>query len=175
MVHLISDKLVQLVETHADIIVKRWINKLLSDPTTSSFSQRNIEYVEGKARSILKHLRDWVSYETTKEEVGRRYADEGIDLFKMGIPLCETHRAMFVLRRTLWLFVVNESMFDSAFELHQMRELNDRVILFFDRAEYYLLRGYTDMMHTKMKELWSLTEDDTEKIFFHKSFYKKDQ
>ena len=173
MVQLISDKLVNLVETHADVIVRRWTNKLLADSTTSSFSKRNLEYVEKKANGVLKHLREWISYETTKDEIGKRYAEEGMDLFKMGIPLCEAHRAMIVLRRTLWLFVVNESMFDSAFELHQMRELNDRVVLFFDRAEYYLLRGYTEAMNERIKELWNINDRDTEKIFFQKSFYEK--
>jgi len=91
----------------------------------------------------------------------------------MKIPLCEIIRAMYVLRRTLWLFVQNESAFDSAFQLHQMREMSDRVILFFDRAEYYVIRGYMEELNRNMKELWSLTSEDTDKIFFERSFYKQ--
>jgi len=102
-----------------------------------------------------------------KEDVGKRYAAEGMELFRMRIPLCEVIRSMYLLRRTLWLFVVNESDFDSALQLHQMRELNDRVILFFDRAEYYVIRGYMEEMNRKIKELWNLKQEDTEKIFFY--------
>ncbi len=91
----------------------------------------------------------------------------------MGIPLCEAIRSLVVLRRILWLFVVNESAFDSAFELHQMRELNDRVILFFDRAIFYVTRGYTEAMHKKMKDLTNISAEDAAKIFFEHSFYNK--
>ncbi len=173
MLHLISDKLVELVEKHHDVIIKRWLKRLLSDPTTSTYSERNLTFVEEKAIKVLKNMGQWVSYDTTKESVGRLYADEGIELFNMGIPLCETIRAMVVLRRTLWLFILNESAFDSAFQLHQMRELNDRVILFFDRAIYYMIRGYTEAMHKKMLKYCNISEDDAEQIFFDKSFYNK--
>ncbi len=173
MLHLISDRLVELVQKHSDVIVKRWTKRLLDDPETASFSKENLKYVESKAKNILKELGIWVSYDTTKEEVGRLYANEGIEFFKMGIPLCEVHRAMFVLRRTLWLFVQNESVFNSSFELHQMTELSDRVILFFDRAEFYIIRGYTEAMSKKMMELWKLDKVETEKIFFERSFYHK--
>ncbi len=173
MVHLISDKLVTLVEKHSDQIIKRWTTRLLTDPTTSSFSKKHIDYIEKKAHFILKNLGRWVSYETSKEEVGMRYAEEGMDLYKMQIPLCEAIRALYTLRRTLWLFVVNESAFDTAFQLHQMSELSDRIILFFDRAEYYVVRGYMEEMNKKIKEMWNLTPEDTSKIFFDKSFYNK--
>jgi hypothetical protein len=173
MIHLISDKLVELVEKHSKEIIKRWVVRLISDPTTSSFSQKNVDYIEKKAQSILEHMGKWVSYDTSKEDVGRRYADEGIDLFKMKIPLCEVIRAMYTLRRTLWLFVENESLFDTAFQLCQMKELSDRIVLFFDRAEYYMIRGYTEELNRKMKELWSLKPEDTNKIFFERSFYNQ--
>ncbi len=173
MMHLISDKLVELVEKHSEVIVKRWVKRLLQDPSTSSFTEMNMDYVEKKARNMLSNLGDWVSYDTTKIDIGRRFADEGKDYFDMGVPLCETHRALTTLRRILWMFVVNESAFDSAFQLHQMRELNDRVILFFDRIEYYHIRGYTEEMNKRLKEEFNLSSDDTEKVFFEHSFYNK--
>ncbi len=171
MIHLISDKLVELVEKHSKEIIKRWTSRLLNDPTTSSFSQKNIGFVESKAESLLEHLGKWVSYDTTKEEIGRRYAAEGIEMFKMNVPLCEVIRAMYTLRRTLWLFIENESAYDSAFQLQQMREMSDRVILFFDRAQYYLTRGYMEEMNRKMKDLWHLKPEETTKIFYEQSFY----
>jgi hypothetical protein len=172
MIHLISDTLVDLVEKNNDEIIKRWIARLKIDPTTASY-QKNIEYLGAKAKDILQYIGGWVSYDTTKEDVGKRYAQEGMETFRMKIPLCEVIRAMYLLRRTLWLFVVNESAFDSAFQLHQMKELNDRIILFFDRAEYYLIRGYFEEMNRTVKDLWKLKPEETEKIFFPNSFYKQ--
>jgi hypothetical protein len=173
MMHLISDKLVELVQKHSDEIIKRWMVRLENDPTTSGYTKKNIEFFAAKANNILQNLGQWVSYDTSKEEVGKRYAVEGIEAFKKEIPLCEVIRGMYTLRRILWLFVVDESAFDSAFQLHQMRELNDRVILFFDRAEYYLIRGYMEEMNRKAKEIWGLKAEDTDKIFISRSFYNQ--
>jgi hypothetical protein len=172
MMHLISNKLVEFVETHSDIIIKEWLNRV-KDKEVSTFTTDNFDFVRKKAEYILKHLNQWVSYDTTKQEVGKKYAEEGKEYFKMGVPLCEVFNSMVLLRRILWLFVVNESGLDSAFQLHQMRELNDRIILFFDRAQYYITRGYMEAMNKKIKELWKLADDDTEKILFQNSFYNK--
>ncbi len=173
MLHLISDKLVELVESRADQIIKRWMVRLLSDPTTSFFSEHNQDQIRKKGVSIIKYLSKWVSYDTSREDVGRNYANEGKSLFDMGVPLCEVSRALVLLRRVLWLFVVDESALESAFQLHQTRELNDRIILFFDRAQYYIIRGYTEAMHAKMKELTGIADSDAGKIFFENSFYNK--
>ncbi len=131
-----------------------------------SFSKEHIDYVVARARNVLVDLETWIGYDASKDEIGRNYAGEGMKLFELGIPLCEAHRALVVLRRMLWNFVEIESDFDTMFELSQIRELSDRVILFFDRALYYLIRGYSEEMNRRMKSLWKLTDEDTDKIFF---------
>ncbi|MCP4716572.1 MAG: hypothetical protein GY868_15735 [Deltaproteobacteria bacterium] len=174
MMDLISGKLVKLVEQNTDTILQRWIDRLKSDPATTSFSENDLQKFKNKARMVLEELGQWVSYETPKENVGRKYANEGMGLFRMKIPLCEGIRAMVLLKRTLWLFVVYESAFDSALKLNQMRELNDRVLLFFDRATYYFIRGYMEELNRKIKTLWNLSDEDTREVFFEKSFYGHD-
>ena len=171
MLRLISDKLVKLVEANSDIILQRWVERLKSDETTTSFNAADLEKFQNRARTALRELGQWVGYETPKENIGRKYVEEGRGLFRMHIPLCEGVRALVLLKRALWLFVEYESAFDSAVELNQMRELNDRVLLFFDRAIYYFIRGYMEEMNHEMKLLWNLTEQDTRQIFFDKSFY----
>lgn len=173
MLHLISDKLIELVQSHSELIVKRWIKRISSDPTTSAYNQEHLNFLEEKAQNMLENLGQWVSYDTSKEDVGKRYVDEGIELFRKQIPLCEVIRGMYTLRRILWLFVTNETALDSAFQLHQMIELSDRVILFFDRAEYFLIRGYMEEMNRNIKKIWKLKSEDTDKVFFFNSFYNQ--
>ena len=43
--------------------------------------------------------------------------------------------------------------------------------LFFDRAEYYFIRGFIEEMNRTMQQTWKLTDDDTGKVFFGRSFY----
>ncbi len=168
-----SRKLTEFVKKNTDAILDDWTERLLVDPTTSSYTKMQIDYVVDKARHVLIDLENWVGRDVPKEEVGRNYAEEGIKLFRMEIPLCEAVRAMVVLRRLLINFVENESFFDPSIEMGQMRELSERLVLFFDRAQYYLIRGYMEEMNKKVKSLWRLGEDETEKIFFEKSFYNR--
>lgn len=172
MLNLISDRLVKMIEDNRAVIVDRWVERLKADSGTTAFSGADLHRVRIKSLALLADLGSWVGYETTKEDIGRFYAREGMGLFRMGIPLCEGMRALVLLKRTIWLYVMHECCFDSALELYQMRELNDRVLLFFDRAQYYFLRGYMEAMNRRMKELWHLTDADTREIFFDTSFYR---
>ena len=120
---------------------------------------------------VIQELGVWISYDTPEEDIIRHYSQEGSGLFRLGIPLCEGVRAIILLKRTIWLFVLESSAFDSAMELHQVRELNDRSSLFFDRAQYNFISGYMEEMRNRARELWKLSDPDTEKLFFKKSFY----
>jgi len=171
--HLMSDKFAQTIEKHSELIIKRWVSEVKNDQGTVSFDSSRIEHSRERLANIINHLSEWISYDTTKDEIGRRYAKEGSEYFDAKIPLCEIVRSFALLKRIIWSFTINECSVDSAFELYQMSELDERIIVFFDQAIYYLIRGYTEQMNNKMKELWQLTDDDTEKVFFRKSFYTK--
>ena len=169
--HLLSDKLASMIEAHTELITKRWLSEIMGDQTMSSFTEDRAAYVRGRVANILFNLREWISYDTTKVDIGRRYAAEGIEYFKKGIPLCEAVRSFVILKKTIWLFSLNECSIDSAYELYQMSEIYERIIIFFDQAIYYISRGYTEEMSRKMKELWKLSDEDIDKVFFQKSFY----
>lgn len=168
---MISDKLVASIEKNAEKIIARWTERLSSDPATPSFSQDALQRFDAKAHMVIQELGEWISYDKPKEDIIRHYSQEGIGLFRLGIPLSEGVRAIILLKRTIWLFVLESSAFDSAMELHQVRELNDRASLFFDRAQYNFITGYMEEMQSRAKELWKLSDADTEKLFFKKSFY----
>jgi hypothetical protein len=171
--HLMSDKLARMIETHTDQIVKRWLSEVQTDRAITSFGGVKAEKIRERLTNVIMHLREWISYDTTKDEIGRRYAAEGKEHFKGELPLCEIVRSFVLLKKAIWSFSINEITIDSAYELYQMSELNERIIIFFDQAIYYITRGYMEEMNSRMKELWKLTDDDTEKIFFRKSFYTK--
>lgn len=163
---LISDKLVSLIEKNADKIINRWTDILSADASTPSFSAEALQKSNAKAHMVIRELGEWIGYDKPKEEIIRHYSQEGIGLFRMGIPLCEGMRALVLLRRTIWLFVIDSSLFESPMELHQMRELNDRALLFFDRAQYNFINGYMDEMRRHAAEMWNLSDAELQKIFF---------
>jgi hypothetical protein len=172
MKRIFSEKLVACIQNSADAIVRQWIEHLKSDPTTVAFAESDLKRFEIRALELLAHLGEWINYDKDKVDVGRRYAQEGIGLFKLGIPLCEGIRGLILLKRTIWLFVMYEMPLDTVIELNELRELNDRMSLFFDRAEYYFIRGFMEEMNRKMQQIWELADEETDRVFFGRSFYK---
>lgn len=173
--NLFSTKPTKFIEKNVDEIVKRWISIVLQDKATISFSKDNMEELEQRVREIIGQLGKWISYETTPEEIGSIYADRGAKLFKMGIPLCEALRAVALLRATVVKFVTEQLVFDTSFELQILYDLVSRMTIFFDRSQYYITRGYMEEMYEKMISIVDISGEDAEKIFFERSFYKKDK
>lgn len=172
MKRIFSEKLVASIQNNSADIVRQWIDHLKSDPTMVAFAETDLKKFEIRALELLAHLGEWINYDKDKDDVGRRYAQEGIGLFKLGIPLCEGIRGLILLKRAIWLFVMYEMPLDTVIQLNELRELNDRMSLFFDRAEYYFIRGFMEEMNRKMQQIWNLTDNDTEKVYFGRSFYK---
>jgi hypothetical protein len=51
-------------------------------------------------------------------------------------------QALLITRRVLWFKVLEDGLLDTALDLHLALDLYNRVLLFFDRATYYLARGF---------------------------------
>ena len=71
MKHLISDKLVRLIEKSTDTILNRWQDRLKADPATSSLTEKDLHKFSLKAQMVMKELGKWVGYDTSKKDVGR--------------------------------------------------------------------------------------------------------
>jgi hypothetical protein len=49
-----------------------------------------------------------------------------------------------LIKKHLWLYLREKNFFDSTYELSQALELNNNVVLFFDRAIYFVTMGYEE-------------------------------
>lgn len=60
--------------------------------------------------------------------------------------------ALMLIKRHLWLYVMENNFLDSSFLLNQALEFNNAVVLFFDRAIYFTTTGYMDELSRKMEQ-----------------------
>jgi hypothetical protein len=60
--------------------------------------------------------------------------------------------ALILLKRYLWLEVLSEGFVSSNLELYQVLELNNRVVLYFDRAVYFTIAGYQEAMEVATRQ-----------------------
>ncbi len=170
MFNLVSTKFLNVIEQHSNGIMNCWLERMKSDPATAVFLNENMVFVKSKAQSMMENMFYWISNDISKEELGKIFSEEGRLMFCREIPLCEVVRAMETGRRTLIEYVESETSSESALHLHQMGEFNVRVTLFFDRAIYFIIRGYNDELRSR---LFNSDTHQVEKgsIFFEEGFY----
>lgn len=139
---LVSEKLVGLIEQSADNLTKEWLADVQKHPDTPTYQKYNPTELYKRCFTVYSQLGKWLSRETTKKEIAEYYMPMGAQRRKEGFALSEVILALIIIRRRLWIKVLNEGLLDTALELHRALELNNRVVLFFDRAIYYVAMGY---------------------------------
>ena len=138
----ISKKLVDLIERNADELTKSWLCDVRKDECTPTFHTYDQLKLYERAYTVYSQLGKWVSHETTKEEIAKHYMELGAERREEGFSLSEVIQALIIIRRHLWRKVLGEGLLDTILDLYQAIELNNRVLLFFDRAMYYVAAGY---------------------------------
>jgi len=137
-----SDKLVKLIEKNANQLTKNWLNDVRKHPHTKTYHKYNEEELYNRAFDVYSRLSKWISRETSKEEIYDHYFALGVRRRKEGFSLSEVIQAMIITRRHIWLKVMSEGFLDTALDMYKALELNNRVVLFFDRAIHYTAIGY---------------------------------
>ena len=141
---MISQLLVELIEKNADSLATQWLKDVKKNPNTPYYHTFQEEPLFERARTMYKNLSRWLSLSSSKEETARFYRKYGEQRFREGFPLPELIYSFILFRRHLWLFIMNSGFYDSAYELLRALELNNRVILFFDRGLHNMTIGYEE-------------------------------
>jgi len=139
---LLSKKLLRLIERNADELTKKWISEVRTRedlPTYHTYDERQLYK---RAFSVYSQLGKWLSKDTTKSDIARQYVALGKRRRKEGFALAEVLQALIITRRILWFKVQSDGFLDDIINLRAGMDLNNSVVLFFDRALYFVAKGY---------------------------------
>jgi hypothetical protein len=149
---MISAKLIDLIEIHASHLTSDVAQDLVTNEHTRSFRAVPLEELKARTFAVVHHLGDWIG--APKDDLVRaEFEDWGHRRYKQGIPLSEVVYAMILLKRHLRRYIHDHGLVDTSFpridgdyvlpmHLHSLQELNAMVGEFFDKATYFLARGY---------------------------------
>ncbi len=141
---MISQSMVELVEKNADQLAKQWLKDVQENVNTPFYHSFNAEFLFERARSMYQSLGKWLNVQTPKQETAKYYRKYGHERFRENFPLPELIYSFILFRRHLWLFILHVGFLDSAYDLLRALELNNRIILFFDRAMHNMTIGYEE-------------------------------
>jgi hypothetical protein len=143
---VLTRRFIKMIETRADKVAKLWLKEVKQSKYTPTYNHFPEELLFERAMAVYERLGYWLSPETKKEEIRHFYMNLGQRRFQEGFRLEEVIMAIILLKRYLWLEVISEGFTQTNLELYQALELNNQVVLYFDRAIYYTSMGYMEAM-----------------------------
>jgi hypothetical protein len=154
---MLTTRLMEFIETHAKSLINETIQDIQINERTRSFSHVPHAELESRISALFLNLGKWMG-NPKDDAIQKEYEDWGKTRYHQGIPLSEimysmilakAHLRRFIREHGLIAFSGDRVMPDEMLpiELYGIQELNYMVGEFFDRALYYLTRGYEAAAH----------------------------
>jgi hypothetical protein len=138
---MLSDRLIRMIEHHADELTRALVENLLSNRRTASYNRLSREALHGRTYDVYKNLGLWLSSKA-EEDIEAAYTALGRKRVAEEVPLSEVVYALILTKYHLRDYIRAAGLADSAVDLYQEQELHRLLGHFFDKAIYYTVRAY---------------------------------
>jgi hypothetical protein len=138
---MIADRLVRMIELHANELARALVEHLQSSPRTASYHRLSQEALHNRTYHVYKDLGLWL-HSKAEEDIEARYTELGKMRQAEGAPLSEVVYALTLTKYHLRDYIRVAGLVDSAMDLYQALELQRMLGQFFDKAIYYTVRAY---------------------------------
>jgi len=146
--NILTNQFVDLVEDNYQVITERFMTDLLKDPSANAYQHLDRQMIYEAAYQRLHDISKWILKKYPKQEIERYYKQVARERFAQGVPFSQAFRFLVLLKRHIWLYVLNH-LYANQGVYEQAIDLNNRVVLYFDRAAFYMLQGYEEMQKRK--------------------------
>jgi hypothetical protein len=141
--NIIQNRFVRIIEENHQEIIEHFMNDVLHNKKTFAYRKLDQQDLYEIGIRVYSELSKWIAKDLPKEEVKQYYHKLGKIRLNEGVPASQFFQALVLLKRHMWLFV-RKQLENEITDYKQAMEINDRIVLFFDRAAYYMLTGYED-------------------------------
>jgi len=142
---MLSVRLVQLIEGHAEELTRGLLDDLHSNQRTPAYHSLPREELRHRVYNVYRNLGRWLG-EKTDEMIKAMYTELGERRCHEGIPINEVVYALILIKYHLRDYIHSSGLVDSAVDLYQEQQLQRSLGQFFDKAIYYTVRGYEGAM-----------------------------
>lgn len=139
---MLSDKLAWMLEKQADRLTRSWVNMLKSNPNTASYHKIEDESLIQRIHEVYQKLSLWLDWEVSSRDLARFFMMIGQERHRDELPLSEVIYAVVLARRNLYEHIKEESVLKDSLDLQRLIEFNSRVTYFFDKAAFFVIKGY---------------------------------
>jgi hypothetical protein len=158
---MFSRRLIKLIETHAESLTHAVVEDVHTNEHTRSLVRIPKEELGSRVLALYRDLGNWIG-DPKDDAIRHEYEEWGRIRCEQGIPTSEIFFCLILIKKHLRMYIrehaavvfsgdrlVSDEMVP--LQLYSIQELNYVVGDFFDRALYYLLRGYELQAKTQKK------------------------
>lgn len=138
---ILSSKLVQRIENHAEELTKGVIEDLKTNPKTPSMHVLSAHELHDQSYEVYHNLSRWLT-QLSEDSIEAFYGNLAKLRWEEGIPLNELIYALILKKYHLRDYIRTSGMVDSAVDLLQEQELHHLIGCFFDKGIFYTVKGY---------------------------------
>ncbi len=142
-------ELVEFVQNNAESMAARWLDIVRRHSATPTYHNWEEQDLIPRAVEVYRHLCDSIPKPTMKKPIAETYLALGRHRCREGFDASEVVQALIVTRRVLWFKVQKEHFIEKKLDFDSTVDLYNRVLLFFDRAIYYMSKGYEEAAREK--------------------------
>jgi len=139
---MLSDALVRFMRDHAAEVAERWTEDVRTNPTTPSYRRVDPERLKEGAVRALSQFTRWLGGEEGDYEVRDFYRSVGEQHRRRGFALDEVISSLALFRKHIWTFARSQGVWRRPIEVYRVLELDQRFVVFFDKAVYQAVKGY---------------------------------
>lgn len=140
--NLISDSLVRLVEKHSEIIASYWLKEVMTSHSTATYRTFDEKKLYKRFNRVLSNLGQWLAGGLEGDEIRNHYTALGEKRKSEGFALSEVLSSLSLARKHIWEFALSRGIWQKTIDIYMTLELERRLMLFFDKAAYYITKGY---------------------------------
>jgi len=142
--NLPSNTLFKIITRDAHIITENWLSEVLTHRSTKHYARQSHNSIYKRAIKVISQFADWINRPGgQREDIWDYYRAVGKNRRNEGYLLSEVLSALSLTRKHIFAHVNSQGkVWRKPIEMYQTMEFMSRVNLFFDKASYYISKGY---------------------------------
>jgi len=144
---------ITFIELHIEELSNNWISEILRNPSTKGYNQVDEKELYLRIHDVyLKLSKYLIETEPLDAETAKHFIRLGEQRARENIKSSEIIYALILARKIMWKYVVEHFSIQSAIELHQALEFNEKINSFFDKAAYFTAIGIENSIRGNIHE-----------------------
>ncbi len=132
---LISTIIANMIESDIELFKLRWQDEV------PRYDDNNYTLLLSIHQKALETIKLWLTGGRVWKNF-REFSIVGSQLKKHNVPLKDILSAIAISRKSIWVQVIEKNILHSPLEIYTALEINNRIILFYDKITYFLMKGY---------------------------------